>query len=239
MNTYSQFNNFQEHAPTRVVEEVDASSSKEKHEEETDSCHEQHVDSKTLKYQFQSMQSELKKKVENLECTLAANKARIFDLEDQLKEQTMVNSLRASQMEKLKEELLLLETKHKETSNEAQQLRDKTSSLLEDLKTAEESLSTQAIVPVEHTGEGDSSVANVSSQILVNPEHLAELEEELVVLKEKYVQLHDEKTVLNNSLISVRDDFNALCNRNHNQMFMYIAPLVLMVLYLLISSMFS
>lgn len=124
--------------------------------------------------------------------------------------------------EMLKQELQTLQQKWKESCNECQRLEDKVSSLTEGLKALEAS-------------KRDGS----APQSPLSMEEVAALEEELILVKEKYAQLSEEKTHLNKQLSVLRDQYNVVCNKSYNTMFFYIAPLVLMVLYLLISSMTS
>lgn len=65
------------------------------------------------------------------------------------------------------------------------------------------------------------------------------LEEELVVLKEQYASVIEEKMALNRDLVRAQEQYAAMCNRSYNTLFLYIAPLVLMALYILISHSFS
>lgn len=122
----------------------------------------------------------------------------------------------------LKQELQTLQQKLKESCSECQRLQDKISSLTDELKTLE-------VIKSDSFG----------SQCPLSVEEVAALEEELVLIKEKYAQLSEEKTSLNKQLNILRDQYNVVCNKSYNTMFFYIAPLVLMVVYLLISSMTS
>lgn len=73
----------------------------------------------------------------------------------------------------------------------------------------------------------------------LNFEEVAALEEELVLIKERYAVIAEEKTMLNKKLNTLREQYNTVCNNSYNKIFFYVAPLVLMVLYLLISAMAS
>lgn len=120
----------------------------------------------------------------------------------------------------LKQELQTLQQKWKESCNECQRLQSNVDCLNEQMKALEEKKS-------------------VESQCRLSLEEVVALEEELVLIKEKYAQLSEEKMNLNKKLNSLRDQYNLVCNKSYNTMFFYIAPLVLMVLYLLVSSMTS
>lgn len=211
------------------------------------------VNSKTLKYQFQTAQNELKRQIENLEQLLNANKLKISDLEDSLSNERHINTLKSNEIKDLKEELVVLTQRWKESCNEAQQLRDKVTTLKGDLETAQEELSKpkmateeevdskQFIINNDDMVQSDcnrDAVANISTRS-ISDDHFQALEEELVILKERFAQVNDEKLMLSKSLSTLNDQYNCLRNRSHNTMFFYIAPVVLTVLYLLISSMFS
>lgn len=114
----------------------------------------------------------------------------------------------------LKQEMQILQQKLKESSNECKCLEDKLASLTEGNK------------------EIDDSVP-------LSIQEIAALEEELVLVKEKYTQLIEEKANLNKQLNALQNQYNIVCNKSHNIMFFYIAPLILMVLYLFISTMTS
>lgn len=183
-----------------------------------------HVDSKTLKYQFQTAQNELKKHIERLEIANDSQQTKVRELENMLviEKQEMVKKEKQNML--LKEEMSILEQRLKEASNEAQQLRDKLSALQTETKSITDNAASW----------GNSNVTNG-----VNLEQFTALEEELVFIKEKYAKLSEEKLLMNKELNSVREQYNAVCNRSYNNMFFYVVPLVLMVLYLLISNMFS
>lgn len=177
------------------------------------------IDSKTLKYQYQSAQNELKKQIEQLEATSTSNKLRIAELEKELTEQKQITAEKTKLTEMLKQELQTLQQKWKDSCNECQRLQDRVESLTEEVKTL---------------GSGASG-----SECPLSIEEVRALEEELVLVKERYAQLSEEKMNLNKKLNALRDQYNVVCNKSYNTMFFYIAPLVLMVLYLLISSMTS
>ncbi|KAI4456537.1 centrosomal protein [Holotrichia oblita] len=213
------------------------------------------VNSKTLKYQFQTAQNELKRQIENLEQIVNSNKLKISELEDSLSNEKHMNLLKGDEVDSLKDELLLLTQKWKESCNEAQQLRDKVAVMKNDLLAAKDEVSRTKTV-IEKKQEEDSQkcvnnddnivqndskhdvVANISMS-KINEEQFSALEEELIILKERFAQINEEKLVLSKNLTSLNKEYNSLQNRSHNTMFFYIAPLALAVLYLLVSSMFS
>lgn len=173
-------------------------------------------------------------------------------MEKALTSEKHISQIFEREAEELRQELVVLRQQWKASCNESQRLRDKVSSLQEQLSITEEKSSeecedqselskeseptpTRNVSPVkgDDFAAGDSSVCSISSDQFVA------LEEELVILKERYAQLNDEKLCLNKSYDAMREKYNAIVNQSHNTLFFYVAPLVLMVLYLLISSMFS
>lgn len=212
------------------------------------------IDSKTLKYQFQSLQIELKKQIEQLQQQSIVNRNKITELETALTKEKQTCFDKTEECAHLKRELGLLEQKWKESCNEMQQMRDKILSLNEQLCNIDS-------ISFSHNGVGSNNTKHLSDKVETNDqaqvssnnielksaisntslsaEQIAALEEELVVLKERYAAVNDEKRVLNKNLTVMQDQYNALCNRSHNTMFFYIAPLVLAILYLLISQHFS
>ncbi|KRT83691.1 hypothetical protein AMK59_3192 [Oryctes borbonicus] len=217
------------------------------------------VNSKTLKYQFQTAQNELKRQIENLEQIVNSNKLKILDLELNLSTEKQENFLKGEEVDHLKDELLLLTQKWKESCNETQQLRDRVATLKNELTLAEEAVLKTKMAVEEEEAEQENSqtcVNNVTTVPIVqsdrkidvvantsvnktNEEQISTLEEEMVILKERFAQVTEEKLMLSKNLSSLQEQYNGLCNRSHNTMFFYIAPLVLTLLYLLISSMFS
>lgn len=213
------------------------------------------VNSKTLKYQFQTAQNELKRQIENLEQIVNSNKLKISELEESLSNEKHINLLKGDEVDSLKDELLLLTQKWKESCNEAQQLRDKVAVMKNDLLVAKDEISrTKTVMEMkeeedlekcvnndDNIVQNDSKhdvVANISMN-KINEEQFSALEEELIILKERFAQINEEKLELSKNLTSLNKDYNSLQNRSHNTMFFYIAPLALAVLYLLVSSMFS
>lgn len=213
------------------------------------------VNSKTLKYQFQTAQNELKRQIENLEQIVNSNKLKISELEESLSNEKHINLLKGDEVDSLKDELLLLTQKWNESCNEAQQLRDKVAVMKNDLLVAKDEISrTKTVMEMkeeedlekcvnndDNIVQNDSKhdvVANISMN-KINEEQFSALEEELIILKERFAQINEEKLELSKNLTSLNKDYNSLQNRSHNTMFFYIAPLALAVLYLLVSSMFS
>ncbi|XP_019876248.1 sarcolemmal membrane-associated protein [Aethina tumida] len=175
-----------------------------------------YVDSHTLKYQFQSAQNELKRKIEVLEALSNVNKIKLTELTNELSEEKEKSMNRLRENESLKEELSQFEQKWKESCNESQQLRDKVESLSAKLEEKSD-----------------------SNERLVTFQQLVDVEEELVLLKERFAKIGDEKLKLQHELYSLTEQYKVVCNRSYNKHFFYIAPLVIMVLYLLISAMIS
>ncbi|XP_057661099.1 sarcolemmal membrane-associated protein isoform X1 [Diorhabda carinulata] len=194
------------------------------------------VDSKTLKYQFHAAQNELKRKIETLESIGNTYRNKIVELDKALNEEKIISKDRTEENEVLKQEVVLLRQKWKECSNENQQYRDKMSALNSELETALEKL--------KQAAETKEKIENVPAEpnILkpfVSLEQLAQIEEELVLLKERYAQVSEDKMALRHDLATLKTQYDAICNRFYNKFFWYVAPLVAMVFYLLISAMIS
>nr|XP_022910384.1 sarcolemmal membrane-associated protein [Onthophagus taurus] len=192
------------------------------------------VYSKTLKYQFQTAQNELKKQIENLEQLLVKNKFKITSLEEELKAEKMICLGKSNEMDELKVTLSVNMEKLKEACNESQQLKDKLNVVCEELKSKEEmNLETKLEKKSENNLEKRSN--DYSKTI----EHVLCLEEELVKLKEKFADVNEEKLVLNKEIKELRERYKAECDRSQNTVFFYVAPLVLILIYMLVSSLFS
>lgn len=221
-----------------------------------------HVDSKTLKYQYQSAQNELKRKIEILESVSNANKLKIAELLKTLDEEKEISQKRLEENTKFKEDLIILEQKLKESFNENQQYKDKIEHLGCELETVQNKLKSGVTIDnndekelstvdnEKHStdeSEKQTSVANrenqnllqISNNEIVSHDQLLYLEEELVMLKERFAQVSEEKLKLVKDLLTLREQYNTVCNRSHNKYFFYIAPLIAMVLYLLVSAMIS
>lgn len=170
-----------------------------------------HVDSKTLKYQYQTVQNELKKQIERLERELSENDQiqRIERLERQISEKDETIS---KLQEEFRKEREALQEQFRTACDECRQLRDEVSTLKNDEQ---------------------------RKKCVLTFEEITDLEEQLVQYKERCAAIIDENTALTMKMNVITDQYNKLCNKSYNQLFFYVAPLVLMVLYLLISSIAS
>lgn len=151
-----------------------------------------------------------------MEALSNVNKIKLTELTNELSEEKEKSMNRLRENESLKEELSQFEQKWKESCNESQQLRDKVESLSAKLEEKSD-----------------------SNERLVTFQQLVDVEEELVLLKERFAKIGDEKLKLQHELYSLTEQYKVVCNRSYNKHFFYIAPLVIMVLYLLISAMIS
>lgn len=209
-------------------------------EEDESTC--DRIDSKTLKYQYQSAQNELKRKLEILEAMSKSNKTKIDDLDRALAEEKEKGKYTMEENESLKHELMQLQQKWKESCNENQQLRDKVGSLNEELEKnliERKSNSVDVEQKVRNRKQNAQFEGEKPPSGLVSVEQVVKLEEELVTLKEKCAQIGDEKLKLQHDLLKLTDQYNLVCNKSNNKMFVYFAILVLMVIYLLVSAMNS
>lgn len=208
------------------------------------------VDTKTLKYHVQSIHSQYKQEIALLQAEALKK--------EQLLQQITANRIRLEkekeanllELNQLREDHQMFKQNFKETLNECQQLKDRLQNVQDQQKVAEEKLqalkdSSEEIQEKKLTKEINADISDTletsmsSSEAVSLTDTVSILETELITLKERYAQLTDEKTALNKKLQNLNDDYNALCNRSYNTMFYYIAPLVFMVIYLLVSSMFS
>ncbi|CAH1996671.1 unnamed protein product [Acanthoscelides obtectus] len=209
----------------KYTEKSDTSRSNDNEEEEEDD----QVDSKTLKCQFQSMQAELKRRIEALESILTTKESYMTELSRCLAEEKELSLQRRVEAEQLKQEL---EQQTKEICNESQQYKDKIDLLTKELESAQTKLK-----------EVDENVKekelDTSKSSTVTYEELISVEEELVLIKERFAQITEEKLKLQRDLVSMTEQYRMVCNSSHNKYFFYVAPLVFMVLYLLISAMIS
>ncbi|KAJ8935998.1 hypothetical protein NQ318_009678 [Aromia moschata] len=182
---------------------------------EKDDYSSDHVDSKTLKYQFQSAQNELKRKIELLESISNANKFKIAELDKALCEEKELSQSRLEENENLKQELVLLQQKWKESCNENQQYKDKIEYLGSELEVAQEKLK-EAIENTKekhvHSIVENSFEKSTISNSLVTYDQLVNLEEELVLLKERFAQIGDEKLKLQRDLLTMTEKYNMVCN---------------------------
>ncbi|XP_060522007.1 sarcolemmal membrane-associated protein [Cylas formicarius] len=173
---------------------------------------EKHVDSKTLKYQYQSAQkeqNELRRKIEFLESLSLANKLKIDELDQALNQEKDLSGQRLIENEKLKDELVLLQQKLKESCMENQQLRDRLGDML---------------VKKENAEDGNK----VDSK-----------EVDILELKEHYARSRDEKLNLEQELLKMRTEYNLLRDSMYNKCFFYVAPLVVIILYFYVSAWIS
>ncbi|XP_044252869.1 sarcolemmal membrane-associated protein [Tribolium madens] len=218
---------FEEKEPEKRVtfnipEDVNCNGPESPSENSKDDFDSDNVDSKTLKYKYQTAQNELKKRIEILETILESNKSKLSELEKQLTDEKQLNSVQSEENESMKEELVVLQQKLKESCNESQQLRDRVNCLVKELEEA----------------SNKDQIVNTST-ISNSYEQLVSLEEEMVLLKERYVQSNDDKLKLQQELAKLREQYNKMCNSSYDKMYFYIAPLILMILYLVISAMIS
>lgn len=186
------------------------------------------VDSRTLKYQFQTAQNELKRQIERLDAINESNQLKLKEMENALYMERQGLLKQEQENEFLRDEITNLRQNLKEANNESQHLQEKLIAFEKD----------ETDLSKGYNKYGISSGGNATLNG-VNLDQFTALEEELVFLKEKYANLNEDKLLLSKELKSVREQYNTLCNKSYNKMFFYIVPLVLMVLYLLISNMFS
>ncbi|CAG9767057.1 unnamed protein product [Ceutorhynchus assimilis] len=189
------------------------------------------VDSKTLKYQYQSAQKEqkeLKQKIETLEKNSESNKTKIIELNKALIDEKQLSGERLQACASLREELASLEQKWQHGCNENRILIERVNELVNDLEKRKEDIQAE-----QESRMNDDSQANISCQKLM------ELEEELVLLKEKYAQSCEEKVKLQRDVLKLKVQHDLMCNNMYNKCFWYVCPLVIIVLYLLISKWIS
>lgn len=213
----------------------------------------ENVNSRTLKYQYQSAQNELKKKIEVLEAIGETTKLKNAELERILDDEKEVAQHLMEDNESLKEELVLLQQKYKEICNENQQFKDRLEllkSLLENTQKQVDNRQNESVkiksepdekgeLETEEKAESENEEKSNTSTSLITYDQLVSLEEELVLVKERFVQVSEEKLNLQRDLRSLTDQYNIVCNRSHTRYFFYVAPLVFMVVYLLVSAMIS
>lgn len=117
------------------------------------------MDSKTLKYQYQSAQreqNELRRKIENLEKNSETNKLKITELNTALCEEKELSAERLSTCESLRHELAVLEQKWKESSTENQKLIERVNELVSDLEKKKE------IIKSEQEKRQNNAGSNIS-----------------------------------------------------------------------------
>lgn len=215
-----------------LSESEDTENNKEVNEKADDVC--DNVDSKTLKYQFQSAQNELKRKIGMLESASHANKMKIFELLKSLDEEKELSQRRLEDNEKLKEDLIIIEQKLKESSMENQQYQDKIEYLGNALEVVHNTSKSSTAASEKQVEESRTNSGDTVSQ-----DQLLCLEEELVLLKERFAQVTVEKTKLVKDLVTLRDQYNLVCSRSQNKYFFYVAPFIAILLYLLVTAMVS
>ncbi|GLV32945.1 Sarcolemma associated protein [Carabus blaptoides fortunei] len=190
--------------------------------------------------------SKMSEEVEHLLETSALVSAKLNLLESDLHEERATCAQYMQEVERLRDQLNLrqhlAETPALQSQLEALQaelcLRPTMESFAElqnkcsGLEKIVQKIKTNQQRTVADSGDMNGDTAQIDAGI-------TELEEELVVMKEKYAECNVEKLQLNKSLESLQKEYNALANRSHNIMFLYMAPLVLLLAYLLLTSLFS
>jgi chromosome segregation ATPase len=156
---------------------------------------------------------------------------KLSELERSLGQEKQANSLQSEENRSLKDELMALQQKWKESCNESRQLRDRVNALVKEVEAKDETIG--------NTKDQNNVNKSIISSSPVSFEQLVSLEEELVMLKERYAQINDEKSKLQHDLDSLKEQYNKVCNSSYDKMYFYIAPLILMILYLVISAMIS
>lgn len=180
----------------------------------------------------------MKRKIELLESISNGNKFKITELDTALHEEKIISHQQLIENQNLKQELIILEQKWKESCNENQQYKDKMKHLMNELEIAQEQLK-QVTDNVKKQVDKNLLNTSIMSNNVVTYDQLVNLEEELVLLKERFAQVGDEKLKLQRDLLIMTEKYNMVCNRSYNKYFFYVAPLVFMVLYLLVSAMIS
>ncbi|KAK5640959.1 hypothetical protein RI129_009506 [Pyrocoelia pectoralis] len=183
-------------------------------DEQDEEYKEEKINSKTLKYHFQSLENKLKNQLECLQQEAIVNKNKITKLETELAQEKESNYQKEEEYNLLKHELCIYQQKWKESCD---QFYEKESGLA-------------TFYPLEN-----SDISNDQPM----HEKVKGLEEELVTLKERFATISEEKLLLSRSLITVQNQCRIANNRSQTTLFFYMAPLVIMVLYLIISQYFS
>lgn len=203
-----------------------------------------HVDSKTLKYQYQSAQreqKELRRKIEILEKNSETNQTKIAELNKALCEEKELSAQRLIACEKLKQELELLDGTWQESREENRLLIKKINELVEELEKKKEEIARQQRNSTDEQSPNGECVSELNTSIPLNAslEQLTSIEEELVVFKEKYAEICDEKVKLQRDLLKLRVQYDSMCDNVYNKYFWYVGPLVLVILYLLLRELIS
>ncbi|XP_050297685.1 sarcolemmal membrane-associated protein [Anthonomus grandis grandis] len=214
------------------------------------------VDSKTLKHQFQSAQREqmeLKRKIQILEKNSEFNKSTILELNKALCDERQLSEERQAACDTLKEELRVLNQRWEDSNGKNLRLIARVNDLVKELdkqkeqlllagsnasketeEEEEETVVENNEIVQEEEEEGKIEELNSSNMSVVSTEQLLNIEEELVLLKEKYAQSCEEKMRLQRDLVKIKIQYEMVCDSMYNKYFWYVAPLVIIVLYLLI-----
>lgn len=199
--------------------------------------------------------SKITEEVERLLESSALVNAKINLLENDLAEEKIHTAKFKKEAEKLKQELMFTQQLANTTSNEELMMKAKIENLstelkkrptvesFEDLKLKCSNLE-KIFSKIRTNDSGDIYTNDSNSEVIskcneIENERLTELEEELVLIKERYAECNLEKIQLNRNLDTLQKRYNEIVNRSHNIVFLYMAPLILLVAYLLLSSMFS
>lgn len=167
-----------------------------------------------------------------MESVANANKVKIVELLKTLEEEKELSQRRLNENEKLREDLIIMGQRFKDSSVENQQYIDKIEYLGTELETVQNKLKLTTV-------DGEKPSDSQPSNEIVSHDQLLCLEEELVLLKERFAQISEEKMKLVKDLSTLREKYNSACNRTHTKYFLYVAPLIFMVVYLLVSAMLS
>ncbi|XP_066261927.1 sarcolemmal membrane-associated protein [Euwallacea similis] len=198
-----------------------------------------HVDSKTLKYQYQSAQREkieLRRKIEILEKNSETNKAKISELSKALHDEKELNGQRLVICDGLKEELLASHKKWEQIGEENRKLIAKKDELLQEIERMKNDMKMQQEKrPTKDPKVSDLNFSETAqNSSILSTEQLTNIEEELVLFKEKYAQICEEKVKLSRDLLKLQVQYDMLSDSMYNKYFWYVGPLVIVILYLLI-----
>lgn len=212
-------------------------STKKQNESEDDEENElvDHIDSKTLKYHFQSTQNELKKRIELLEQLCKSHQEKSEEMSTLYEEEKKLLSKFEEDNLELKNELCICRENLEKSRKENYDLKNEVNILL---ATKEIGAGDAVVEPILEKEEVTPELQSMSEKVVSHKELVA-VEEELVLLKECLSQVNAEKVKLLQEIDGLRKDYNTVKNYSHNMTFLYVAPLVLIVLYLLMSNMFS
>lgn len=194
-----------------------------------------HIDSKTLKYHFQSTQNELKKKIEVLEQLCKSHQEKNEEVSALYEEEKTLLSKFEADNKELKDELSVCRENLERSRRENYDLKNEVNFLLASKEIGAGDSLTEPSVEKEKI----TLVEQSSSEKVISCEELVAVEEELVLLKERFSQVNSEKVKLLQDIEGLKKEYISVKNHSHNMTFLYVAPLVLIVLYLLMSNMFS